>query len=130
MFPGSGTHSSNDRLAEITNTRWIKAGPRHSERHHPAQRKKAMALKIHLLKFMTHLSRVVYISRKLSYFSLADSHFIFLELQDIHLQLVLFFIQITFLSICLSYFPAFSFHNAQRNLHTLFLFLLHNWASK
>lgn len=124
MFPGSGTHSSNDTLAEITNTRWIKAGPRHSEHHHPAQHNKAMALKIHLLKFMTLLSRVVHMSRKLSFLFLADSHFIFLELQDIHLQLVLFFIQITFLSICLSYFPASSFHSAQRNLHTLFLFLL------
>lgn len=94
MFPGSGTHSSNDTLAEITNTRWIKAGYRHLEHHHPAQHNKARALKIHLLKFMTHLSRLVHISRKLSYFSLVDSHLIFLELQDIHPQLVLFFIQI------------------------------------
>ena len=94
MFPGSGTHSSNDTLAEITNTRWMKAGYRHLEHHHPAQRNKARALKIHLLKFMMHLSRLVHISRKLSYFSLADSHLIFLELQDFHPQVVLFFIQI------------------------------------
>lgn len=104
-----------------TNTRWIKAGPRHSNVTIQHNIKKAMALKIHLLKFASHTYQGLYTQQKTQLFLSSNSHFIFLELQDIHLQLVLFFIQITFLSICLSYFPAFSFHNAQRNLHSFSL---------